>query len=237
MGGGTDKTTEEVLYAEKSRTKYKGGSSQNFKKDKDKAKSSDSQGRGRDPNKGDKGKGRYHNKRSSFKCYNYGGKNHIARNCPTKLVEEGNAATIQEEEPWDAEALMAQVGEDDVLNDTTTDESNKLDEWIVDSGCSNHMTGEKKRLQDPVKYEGSRVVVIADNSKLPIVHIGDVVFSLKESNHELALPGVYHIPGMRNNLLSVSQLASAGHHGVFGPNDVKIYEKFETPSVPVLKGH
>lgn len=80
-------------------------------------------------------------------------------------------------------------------------------------------------------------MVIADNSKLPIAHIGDVVFSPKESNHELALPGVYHIPGMRNNLLSVSQLASAGHHGVFGPNDVKIYEKLETPFVPVLKGH
>lgn len=99
------------------------------------------------------------------------------------------------------------------------------------------MTGEKKRLQDPVKYEGSRVVVIADNSKLPIAHIGDVVFSPEDIKKELMLPGVYHVPGMKKNLLFVTQLASAGHYVVFGPNDVKVYDKFETKSIPVLNGH
>lgn len=112
-----------------------------------------------------------------------------------------------------------------------------MDEWIVDSGCSNHMTRKKKRLQDPIKYEGSKLVVIDDNSKLPIAHIGNIVFSPKDIKKELMLPGVYHVLGMEKNLLSVAQLASAGHYVVFGPDAVKVYDKFETKSIHVLNGH
>lgn len=65
-------------------------------------------------------------------------------------------------------------------------------------------------------------MVITDNSKLSITHIGDVVFLPKKSNHELALLEVYNVPGMRKNLLSFSQLSYVGYHVVFGPNDVKM---------------
>lgn len=98
------------------------------------------------------------------------------------------------------------------------------------------MTGEETKLQDPIKYEGSRVVVIADNSKLPIAHIGDVVFSPEDSKKDLILQDVYHVPGMKKNLLSVSQIASLGHYVLFGPNDVKIYKQVETSSTPLLQG-
>lgn len=52
-------------------------------------------------------------------------------------------------------------------------------------------------------------MVIGNNSKLPITHIGDVVFSLEERNHDLAPHGVYVTPRMRNNLLLVSYLGFA----------------------------
>ncbi|KAJ0434593.1 putative RNA-directed DNA polymerase [Helianthus annuus] len=47
---------------------------------------------------------------------------------------------------------------------------------------------------------------------------------------------VFHVPGMKKNLFSVPQVTSTGKYVVFGPDDVRIYEKFETPSVPVLQG-
>ncbi|KAF2302499.1 hypothetical protein GH714_036580 [Hevea brasiliensis] len=48
---------------------------------------------------------------------------------------------------------------------------NYKDDWIVDSGCSNHMTGDTGKLSDMLEYKGSRDVVTADNSKLLITHI------------------------------------------------------------------
>lgn len=98
------------------------------------------------------------------------------------------------------------------------------------------MTGEHEKLQDSINYGGSRGVVIADNSKLSIAHVGNVVFRPEDNNKELRLESVYHVLGMKKNLLSVSQLASSGHYVLFGPNDVKIFKEFETRSKPILKG-
>ncbi|KAJ0445113.1 putative RNA-directed DNA polymerase [Helianthus annuus] len=47
---------------------------------------------------------------------------------------------------------------------------------------------------------------------------------------------VFHVPGMKKNLFSVPQVTSTGKYGLFGPTDVKIFEKFETSSVPILQG-
>ncbi|KAL3516694.1 hypothetical protein ACH5RR_023596 [Cinchona calisaya] len=47
--------------------------------------------------------------------------------------------------------------------------------WIVDSGASNHMTGDKEKLHITTEYKSGRVVVTADNTMLPIKHIGDTV--------------------------------------------------------------
>ncbi|KAF2320518.1 hypothetical protein GH714_027917 [Hevea brasiliensis] len=42
--------------------------------------------------------------------------------------------------------------------------------------CSNHMTGDKEKLQDLSEYKESRVVVTVNNSKLPIAHIDVKVY-------------------------------------------------------------
>lgn len=236
MGGATVRTDDEALYAEKSKGKYKSQS----KKKSDKSKHHEQRKTSCKFDKGesseDKTKSNRSHKRFPFRCNNCGRRGHMARDCRSENVEEGNAATSQVEETWDAEAFYAQDQEEVAFNATVESRGNKFEEWIVDSGCSNHMTGEHEKLQESRNYEGSKVVVIADNSKLSIAHIGNVVFCPEDNNRELKLEGVYHVPGMKKNLLSVSQLASAGHYVLFGPDDVKIYKEFVTPSKPILKG-
>lgn len=78
-------------------------------------------------------------------------------------------------------------------------------DWIVDSGCSNHMTGDKEKLQNTTEYKGGRMVVTANNTRLPIAHIGKTVITLRFSPSQVQLQDVYHVPGMKKNLLSVSQ--------------------------------
>ena len=48
----------------------------------------------------------------------------------------------------------------------TTTSSNRIDyenDWIVDLGCSKHMTGDKEKLQNLLEYKGSHVVMTANN--------------------------------------------------------------------------
>ncbi|PHT79794.1 hypothetical protein T459_17846 [Capsicum annuum] len=66
-------------------------------------------------------------------------------------------------------------------------------DWIVDSGCSNHMTGNKENLQYLLEYKGSRVVIMANNLKLQIAHIGNTVVSTQYSDNEVPLQNVYHV--------------------------------------------
>ena len=85
---------------------------------------------------------------------------------------------------------------------------NYKDDWIIDSGCSNHMIGDKEKFVSISEYKRGRVVITANNSELPITHIGKVVVTPRFSNMQVQLDNVYHVPGMTKNLLSVSQLTA-----------------------------
>lgn len=80
-------------------------------------------------------------------CFNCKKKGHMARDCKLKSrVVESNAATFKVEDEWDAEAFFK---EEDVAFTAIT--SNQIDyekDWIVDSGCSNHMTRDVRKLQN-----------------------------------------------------------------------------------------
>lgn len=48
-------------------------------------------------------------------------------------------------------------------------------DWIVDSGCSNHMMGDKSKFSSLVEYKGDKVLVIANNAWLPITHVREAI--------------------------------------------------------------
>ncbi|PHT69557.1 hypothetical protein T459_24661 [Capsicum annuum] len=133
----------------------------------------------------------------------------MAKTCRSKEKSvEGNVVTSNSEEKWDVEASFAAEEEELALKATTSSKIDYENDWIVDSDCSNHMTGDKDKLQNLSKYKGSRVVVIANNSKLPIAHVGNIVVSSHSNSIEVSLQNVYHVLGMKKNLLSISQLTS-----------------------------
>ncbi|XP_076886385.1 uncharacterized protein LOC143536225 [Bidens hawaiensis] len=176
---------------------------------------------------GDQKQGNWNKKKKTVKCYNCGRRGHIARDCPSKPQEEGNVAEAEPrvEPTWDAEANFTQTVTKSVhaLVATTESLSNKIQDWIVDSGCSNHMTGDKSRLKDPIKYKGNQVVVIADNSRHGIEHIGDVELFPGSKSDMLLLKDVFHVPGMKKNLLSIPQITDTGRYVLFGPKEVMIF--------------
>ena len=97
------------------------------------------------------------------------------------------------------------------------------------------MTGDVEKLKNLSDHKGSRVVVTANNSKLPIAHIGSTIVSPQSSDNNVTLQNVYHVPGMKKNLLSVSQLTSSGHFVLFGLQDVKVYRDLKIIEELVMK--
>ncbi|CAL5324316.1 unnamed protein product [Camellia sinensis] len=172
MEGVSLKGKEEALYAYKGRWNSKQCTVSKTKKNEDKAKSN--QGERSTRVEGDS-KNPDTKKKFEGKCYNCGKKGHMAKDCWSKKgLVESNAATSKSEDEWDAQASFAAI-EESAFTATTSEQIDYEKDWIIDSGCSNHMTGDKEKLQDLSEYKGRHVVVTANNSKLPIAHIGHLV--------------------------------------------------------------
>jgi transposase InsO family protein len=238
MGGVSLKGEEEALYTSKTRGTFKRNTGGESKKDGDKVKSHQGKG-GSHP--GGVSKNRGNSRKFDGKCYNCGKMGHMAKDCWTKKKPvESNTATSSSKENseggWDAEVLFAMEEEELALTVTTPEQIDYKNDWIVDSGCSNHMTGDKHKLQNLSEYKGGRVVVTADNSRLPIAHIGKTIVTPRYNSNQVPLQDVYHVPGMKKNLLSVAQLTLSGHYVLFGPQDVKVYRDLKISETPIMEG-
>ncbi|GKA10792.1 retrovirus-related pol polyprotein from transposon TNT 1-94, partial [Tanacetum coccineum] len=73
------------------------------------------------------------------------------------------------------------------------------DEWIKDSGCSKHMTGNKNLFSTYKAYDGGNVV-FGSNLKGKIIGKGTI------SNDSLTISNVEHVDNLAFNLLSVGQI-------------------------------
>lgn len=108
-------------------------------------------------------------------------------------------------------------------------------EWIVDSGCSHHATGDASLLSSVRRHDGGRAIVTADNSVHPVVNEGKLNIKVNNTNCDnISIDDVYHVPGLKKNLLSVPQITKSGRYVLFGPNYVKIIENIQSLTADVL---
>ncbi|CAL2230472.1 unnamed protein product [Prunus armeniaca] len=94
-------------------------------------------------------------------------------------------------------------------------------EWYVDSGCSNHMTGNKEMLID-INASVTGKVQMPTGELVSIAGMGTLV--LDTSSGTKYIREVMYLPGLRENLLSVGQMDEHGYHLVFGSSMCSIYD-------------
>ena len=68
------------------------------------------------------------------------------------------------------------------------------------------------------------MVRITNNTQLLIAQIDNMTIMPCNKSDIVSLHNVYHVPGIKKNLLSVSQLITSGNYVLVGPEDVKVYE-------------
>ncbi|KAG5881329.1 hypothetical protein JTB14_020282 [Gonioctena quinquepunctata] len=97
--------------------------------------------------------------------------------------------------------------------------------WILDSGCTDHMTSHREKFCSFIPYES--VVEVAGGGVLRSTGYGDVNLQLSKKNggYQITLMKVLYVPDLNENLLSMSLAAERAMKVIFGSNNAKIISK------------
>ncbi|XP_022019233.1 uncharacterized protein LOC110919268 [Helianthus annuus] len=167
---------------------------QNANQDRSRPFRSDYSGRGRS-----RGRGRTN---GQIRCHNCQKLGYTTRFCQKRDESDKNNSVLLHEDETDE-------GNDETLFMIfSMEEVTKEDCWYLDSGCSNHMTG-NKRLFTTLNESERREVRTGDNKRLEVLGSGDV--TIKVRGVEKKVPNVFYVEGLKHNLLSVGQLMQKGY--------------------------
>jgi hypothetical protein len=131
--------------------------------------------------------------------------------------------------PTNREHGTAHVAEEEKVQETmfyschATTEPTDSDVWMLDSGCSNHMTGNKdlfSSFDSTVKNK----VKLGDDHLVNVQGMGTVSV-LSKNNEKKSIREVYDVQGLKHNLISVGQLSQHGYDVVFKGIVCTIYDK------------
>ncbi|KAD4386091.1 hypothetical protein E3N88_26260 [Mikania micrantha] len=215
------KTVKEIWEALKTRTKedeYPQGSGRGRGR-------SNSRGRGRGRSSGGRGRGQergqtsYHQRKqidkTKIKCFRCDTMGHYASECPTRhAMEESNLAHT----PDEGLALMMTIGEEIrnhrvLLNEEQVIprryDTAEIGYWFLDNGASNHMARHQDFFSDLDRNIKGKVR-FGDGSNVEIEGKGDIILQCKTGDQKV-LTGVYFIPTLRSNIISLGQLTEAGY--------------------------
>jgi hypothetical protein len=91
--------------------------------------------------------------------------------------------------------------------------------WLIDSGCSRHMTGDKGWFSSLVSVVTKRYITLGDDGQGRVLSEGEIRVSDKITLRRVAL-----VQSLGYNLLSVSQLLDEGFEVLFRPGGSRILD-------------
>jgi hypothetical protein len=101
------------------------------------------------------------------------------------------------------------VGTDKKTATATTHAYGVGTNWYIDTGATDHITGELEKLDVRNKYNGTYQVHMAGGTCMNISNIGHSI--IPTPNHDLILKNILHIPHATKNLISVHRFTTDNH--------------------------
>ena len=167
--------------------------------------------RGRTEKRDLKGKEKHRSKSHGKKgnCHYCKKPGHYRRDCPDRKKNQEKAKEKEKEK--EKESSSASYVEDgyesaEVLN---ISESSTNNNWILDSGCSFHMTPNKSWFETYEQIDGGSVL-LGNNKACKVIGLGTVRLKLHDGKERL-LKEVRHVPELKRNLISLGMLDQLGY--------------------------
>ncbi|KAL5557839.1 hypothetical protein UlMin_034050 [Ulmus minor] len=148
------------------------------------------------------------------------------------LFVRGRPSKKEKKEKARKKDVKIQEGGDDGYEtaDVLVASTSHSDKWIMDSGCSYHMTSNGGWFEDYKEINGGQVL-LGNNSPCKVIGIGSVRIKTHDGL-ERVLPDVRHVPELKRNLISLGML---DQHG-FSWKGEKGLLKVSKGSLVVMKG-
>lgn len=166
---------------------------------------------------GGRDRGRYSDKQqfhqNSIQCHYCQKFGHKEADCWSKQRGESKKANFAEKMDTEETLFMAHF----------PDAEAKHDVWLIDSGCSNPMCNSQSLFEELDVNQKSEVR-LGDNKKVQVEGKGTIAISTSSGKKKL-LHGVFFVPNLAHNLLSVGQLMCSGLVVVFDDGHCIIRDK------------
>jgi len=148
-------------------------------------------------------------------CRSCNQKGHMEKVCKRKQQEVQIAQTDDEKEEL---LFVATCFGSDITNET----------WLIDSGCTHHMTHDKDMFVKLDKIHSSKVK-IGNGDYIEVKGIGDI--AIDAGSGTKIIFDVLYVPEINQNLLSIGQLLEKGYVVVFKD---KTCEVFDTTGIKLM---
>jgi hypothetical protein len=98
--------------------------------------------------------------------------------------------------------------------------ASEVSSWIIDSGCTNHMTGEKMFTSYIKNKDSQDTIIFGDGNQDKVKGLGKIAIT-----NEHSISNVFLVESLRYNLLSISQLCHMGYNCLFTNVDISVFRR------------
>jgi hypothetical protein len=177
---------------------------------------------------------------SSYQCYHCDKMRHVVKHCLSRREEykkknkRHHAHAVEDEEP--PTKMIKERIEDYVLIFALLGSiSPGEDTWLIDSGASKHMIGQRDILSCLSENKFSHKVTLGDDYQYPIKGIGESNYKLN-SGTPMKMKDVLYVLGLTKNLLSILALEKKGFRVSFIDGEVLMRAKVKTMEEAIVIG-